>query len=315
MDAFLAALSAMAMLFIVMALGFLGRKIGWFTDNFDSILSKATINIACPAMILSSVLSTAEVPSTDTVLLILGVSLLSWVVIIALAWGLPLLYRVPKNTRGAHQFTIAFGNTGFVGFAVVDAILGGNAVLYASIYCIPYNLLMFSVGMVMIASSGDKQVPRKQKLKNIGRNLLSPVMFACVIALFLLLFHVTDPNGIIGNTCELLGQMTAPAAMLVIGSTIAKFKFKDILTSPSSYLTTLLRLLLIPAVMYVVGSFFIADPFLLAVLVLIAGMPVANVGTMMCLMYGGDLATMSRCTFLTTVLSLITIPLVCAFVL
>lgn len=315
MEAFLNAESAMATLFILLALGFFARKSGMVDDSFDTTLSKVVMNITCPAMILNSVLSSTEASSTDTILQILGISCITYVGVLAAAWILPLLYRVPKRSRGPHRFTISFGNTGFIGFAVLGAIMGGQSVLYASIYNIPYNLVMFTVGTAMMASSGDTKMSRADRLKTVGRSLVSPVMLACVVALFLALFHVTDTGGVAGKTCAMLGQMTPPASMLVIGSTMAKFDLKTMLGNASAYVTTFARLLLVPVIVYFVGSFFTTDAFLLASLVMVSAMPVASMGTIMCLTYGGDLTTMSQCTFLTTAFSLVTIPIVAAFVL
>ncbi len=315
MEAFLNAESAMATLFILLALGFFARKSGMVDDSFDTTLSKVVMNITCPAMILNSVLSSTESPSTDTILQILGISCITYVGVLVAAWLLPLAYRVPKRSRGPHRFTISFGNTGFIGFAVLGAIMGGQSVLYASIYNIPYNLVLFTIGTAMMASSGDAKTSRVDQLKTVGRSLVSPVMLACVVALFLALFHVTDTGGVIGKTCAMLGQMTPPASMLVIGSTMAKFDLKTMLGNASAYATTFARLLLVPVIVYFVGSFFTTDALLLASLVMVSAMPVASMGTIMCLTYGGDLTTMSQCTFLTTALSLVTIPIVAAFVL
>ena len=75
-------------------------------------------------------------------------------------------------------------------------------------------------------------------------------------------------------------------------------------------MSSFFRLIVAPALVYVLGACRIQDPYLLATLVLVAAMPAAALGTVMCLTYGGDLVTTSQCMFLTTVLSLFTIPLV-----
>ncbi len=315
MSAFLAALEAMAMLAIIIVVGYILRKVKWTNDKFDTTLSKLTIQVACPALIIGSILTCTELPSMQIALQILGVSALAWVPMLLVAFVLPYIYRVPKCSRGVHQFTLAFGNTGLIGFAVLNTMLGNDAVLYASIFNIPYNVAMFSVGMIMMSSSGEKEVSRKEKLRDLRRNLISPVMIACVVALLLLVLRITDANGIIGQASYLLGQMTAPAAMLITGSSIAKFKVRDMVNDWRAYLTMLGRLLLMPVIMYFVASIFALDSFVVAVLVLVVAMPVASVGTMMCLLYNGDLKAISRCTFLTTILSIASIPLVSVFVL
>ena len=130
-------------------------------------------------------------------------------------------------------------------------------------------------------------------------------MLASYAAMALALLHITD-NGPIGQTCSILGGMTVPAAMLIIGSTLAKMPVREMLFDGWSYLTTLIRLIVVPVGVYFVFGLFVSDPYLLAILVLLAAMPA--------LAYDGDTRTMSRGTFLTTVFSLITLPVIALIV-
>jgi predicted permease len=313
MDTLLNAGSTMIILFIVIALGYLARKLEMIGDAFDSSLSKIIMNITCPATVLDSVLSNSNLPDNGVIGQVLFVSFVTFVPVIVLSLILARLYRVPEEQRGGHAFTITFGNVAFVGFAVVGAILGTQAVLYASIYNIISSLLLYSVGAWMIARSGSIKLSRREQVKYVLKNLFSVAMGSCVLALILALLHVND-FGIIGKTCSFLGAMTAPAAMLVVGSTLAKYKLGTMIRSPWAYVTTFARLIVAPALTYLTASFFISDPYLLATLTLIAAMPAAMMGTVMCLMYGGDILSVSQCMFLTTLFSILTIPIVTACV-
>lgn len=314
MDTFLNAESTMVILFIIIALGFLARKLNIMGDAFDTTLSKVIMQITCPAMILNSVLSNPNLPDNQTIGMILLISCVTYVAVFVVALLLPRLMRAPKNSIGVHEFVIAFGNTGFIGFAVLGAILGEQSVLYAAVYNIPYNVLLFSVGTIMMTSSGSIEVSPEEKRSNIIHSLISPVMIACMVALVLALLHISD-FGIVGKTCSMLGAMTPPAAMLVIGSTMAKFDLQTMFGNARSYVTTFGRLMIVPLVVFYVGGFMTTDAYLLAAITLVSAMPVATVGTIMSLMYGSDLTTMSQCTFLTTTLSLVTIPVITLFIL
>ncbi len=309
MEAFLSAESTMAVLFITIVLGYAARKACITDDDFDASLSKLVMTITCPAMILDSALSNTSLPDNSVVLQLLLASLATFVPVALLALLASRLYRVPEPQRGVHAFTIAFSNTGFIGFGVVSAILGADAVLYASIYNIAFNLFAFSVGAWFMARSGSKRKTREEQLAYVRKNLASPAMIACVVTLALALAHITD-FGVIGSTCDLLGAMTAPASMLTIGSTLARYQVAAMIKNGWVYVSAALRLLVVPAVTYFTAMPFVGDPFLLATMTLMSAMPVAALGTIMCLTFGGDLNTMSQCTFVTTVLSLLTIPLV-----
>jgi predicted permease len=198
----------------------------------------------------------------------------------------------------------------YLPIVVVGAIIGSNAVLYASMYNIVFNLIIFSFGAYFVSASGTVQVSTRERMQSMLEHLRSPAMIACVVALVLALLGITDTEGIIGRTCDMLGAMTPPASMLVIGSTLAKYNFKEMLSNWRVYPTALLRLVGVPAIFWIVGSFLTNDMYLLGVLALENGMPAAALGTMFCLTYGGDLKTMSQGMFVTTILSVITIPLI-----
>lgn len=309
----------MLILFTVVLLGALARKFHLMNDAFDALLSKLVMTVALPGMILNSVLGNTNLPDSSTILMLLAYSTVLYFFICLFAWVfVRVMYRgVPKPAQGAHAYLISFGNTGFIGFAVLGAIMGNDAVLYGAVYNIPYNVFMFSVGMLFIASTGAEGVaakkPLKEQVKAIGKQLVSPCLISCFIAMFLALFGVTD-SGYIGQTCNLLGQMTVPAAMLVIGSTLAKQPLKQMVNDGWSYLTSFMRLAGVPLLIYFIGGIFIHDPYILAVIVIESAMPAASSGIMMCLAYGGDTMTMSRGTFITTILPIVTLPLLALLV-
>lgn len=313
MSTFLNAEAIMLVLFIAVALGYLARKIHMVDDDFDNKLSKVVMNITCPSVVLSSVLNNPNLPESIVIWQILGVSVVIFIPVIAVALIVPRFYRVPELQKGGHSFSIAFSNVGLVGFAICDAILGSESVLYIAIYNIVCNPVLFSVGAWMISKSGTVKLSRKEQLHYVRKNLVSPVMACCIAALILALLHITD-SGVIGQACELIGNMTPPAAMLIIGSTLAKYKIKSMLTNGWAYCSAFMRLIVVPAIVYCVGGLFIPDPYQLASLTLVCATPAAMMGMTMSIIYGGDLTSLSQCMFLTTIFSVVTIPLVAVFV-
>lgn len=309
----------MLILFTIVLLGAIARKIHLMNDDFDTLLSKLVMTVTLPGMILDSVLSNTNLPDSHTIMMMLVYSTVLYVLVCLFAWiFVRLVYRgVPRPAQGAHAYLISFGNTGFIGFAVLGAIMGNDAVLYGAVYNIPYNVFLFSVGMLFIASTGSDgaaaKKPVKEQVKAIAKQLVSPCLISCFVAMFLVLFGVTD-SGYVGQTCNLLGQMTVPAAMLVIGSTLAKQPLKQMVNDGWSYLTSFMRLAGVPLLIFFVGGIFIHDPYILAVIVIESAMPAASSGIMMCLAYGGDTMTMSRGTFITTIFSLVTLPLLALLV-
>ena len=318
MDVFLHAASQMAILFILLIVGLVARRLRLMNDRFDTMLSQLVMKVALPAMILSSVLTNENLPDAQTILLLIGCSVVAYTIIILIAELVPRLYRGKSPaSKGTHSFIIAFGNVGFIGFPVLSAIFGPSAVFYGAVYNIPYNIALFSIGEAMIKrrDSADRpHVGMRERAKAIARTLANPCMAACVLSIVLALAKVTDVGGIIGTSCSYLGQLTVPASMLIIGSSLAKMSLKSMVSHLTPYISALFRLLVVPLLVFTVFRFFIDDSLVLGVLTVSSAMPVASVGTMRCLVHGGDVDTMMRGTFLTTVLSLLTIPLIALLV-
>ena len=132
----------MLILFTVVLLGALARKLHLMNDAFDALLSKLVMTVALPGMILNSVLGNTNLPDSNTILMLLACSTVLYFFICLFAWVfVRVVYRgVPKPAQGAHAYLISFGNTGFIGFAVLGAIMGNDAVLYGAVYNIPYNV-------------------------------------------------------------------------------------------------------------------------------------------------------------------------------
>lgn len=323
MEAFIHAATQMGILCAIAICGFIARKKGMMTNDFDAKLSTLVMTFCCPALTLNSVLSNTSMPGTDVIASLFGYSFAIYAVSVIFSFlFVRYLYRgIKPATKGAHAFIICFPNVGFIGFAVIASLFGNDAVLMAAVYNIPYNVFLFSVGMLFISrtgtrertSDGERSKSRKQEIKAICKCFYSPVMIASYLAIILAMLHITD-SGPVGTAINMLGNATIPIAMLITGSSLAKMPLKEMFNDAWSYLTTFMRLIAIPLVIFLIFNQFVEDKTMLAIMVVLAATPTATVGTMMCVSYGGDLNTMTRGTFLTTVLSLITIPLIAMLV-
>lgn len=317
MDIFSHAAFQMIELTLLAAAGVIARKLDFMNSAFDTMLSRLVMNFSLPALMISSVLNNTGLPDFATIMRILGFSMLAYVLMMVVSYLVPRLYpNLEPATRGAHSFMMGFGNTSFVGLPILNAIFGPAAVFYGVINSIPFGIFVFTCGEAMIKQGGaPKAAPSlKRRVKRVLRNLMNPAMIACIVALVLASLGITDNGGLAGNTLNYIGQMTVPASMLIIGSTLATMSPKEMLSHAKPYVTSAMRLLVIPIVLFVVLRPFIDDPLILGVIVVGAGMPVASMGTMMALMYDGDVKAMSQGTFITTVLALGTIPLLAVLV-
>lgn len=212
---------------------------------------------------------------------------------------------------------LMFGNAGFVGFPVVGALFGHEAILYAAIANIPGNLLQFSAGVSMFArfagASGEEGRVRgwRHALAELERLVTSPTLVSSVALLLLVLAGVSD-LGPVGEALSTVGQFTTPAALFIVGSSLARYPLAEMFGNWRAYLVALCRLLVIPLASMVALGPLGLDGVMLGVVVVVSGMPVVTSGTLYCLRYGVDVEPMIQATFLTVVGSVASIPLVIA---
>lgn len=299
---FLHIVTQMLMIFGIVLVGLFAAKRNLWSGEIDRKLSVFIMNISMPALILASVMG-QDLAFENAELVSLGiVAVLSYAVLLGAAFVIPILWRVNASRQGLLRFMLAFGNVSFIGYPVCDAVFGPKAVFCASVLNIPFNLLIFTIGVACI-NGGKVKSAFSPKL------ILSPCVVASLIAVGIAIGRISVPAPI-GQWFHLLGDMTTPCALLIIGSSLSNIPVRDMLGNRFVYAVSLLRLIVLPlmvgAVLRLCGiSIFVSD-----VATVLSAMPIATNGMMLCLQYGKDERVMTQGLFITTLLSVLTIPLV-----
>jgi malate permease and related proteins len=226
---------------------------------------------------------------------------LTFILLLILGLAVIKLLRVNKAQAGVYKFMAVFGNVVFMGFPMVATIFGSGAVFYASIFVNPIGIMMFSLGIVL--TSGGEEKPKIDYKLFVNAPLVSSL-----IALVIYLLSIRFPTAVT-DSLDLLGAMTAPGAMLVIGSSLADIPLREVFDNWRVYVVSLTKLLVGPVLVWLVLKNLISDPMVLGIAVITAAMPIATTATMLSLEYGGDYALASKGVFISTALSLLTIPL------
>ena len=298
----------MIKLFLILIVGYCCQKWRVLPEGSQAALTRLVLYVTTPCMILDSVFSSEGLPDAETILLIFLVSLACYAVAALLAAGAVRLLRIAPGKRGVYAAMMIFSNCGFIGYPVVQTIFGDDAVFYTSVFNIPYNLLIFTLGVWLMQRDCARSSGGDQKMKLKLSDLLSPCLVASALAIVLALTKWSAP-GAICDTVGMIGNITTPVSLLVIGISIARQPLKNMLGSPRLYVLAVLRLMVIPAVIWAALRLFVADALLLGVAVVVFGMPVATMVPMLAGEHGADDTDAVRGVFLTTVLSMITIPL------
>lgn len=315
MDGIIGIFAQMVILFSIIAVGYVAKRTHFMTSEFDQMLSKLILNIALPSMIIGSVLVAETLPDLKDILLTFGISCASYLVVIIIAYLVTWTMRIHAGNRGVFKFMLCFGNVGFIGFPVLSAIFGQETLIYATIFNLPFNVLVFTVGIWFLSQDSDVEAlgeSKKAKTARSWRMFLTPAIISCAIAIAFALLGVHDVP-VVGEAFETLGSLTTPAALLIIGSSLANMSPRELIGGPKLWIASLFRLMIIPLVVWGLFHFVVESPVLLGAIVVISGMPVATNGTMLAYQYGGNARTMAQGTFVTTVLSLFSIPLLVQF--
>jgi predicted permease len=292
-------ITQMAILFLILAAGYAANKFRIMTADSNKLLSKLVVNIAMPCTILSSVLSGHVTATGIDAAFFMLLSFGAFALVFILCVPLPGLLRVPKADAGLYRFMVAFGNVGFMGFPVIQAIFGPGAVFYVTLFNIAFSVLCFSVGIIMVSGKGEKVS---------AKLLVNPTMIVSILTVVIFYTKLQIP-AIFTDTIDLVGKMTTPSAMLVIGSTLACMPFREVFNEIRVYPMTAVKLLVVPVLTWLVMRFFVTDHLMLGVLVALSAMPTATNATMLSMEYGGNEQLASKGIFLTTLFSVVTIPL------
>lgn len=294
-------INQMVQLFLVIGLGFFLRRRGSIDDAFYDRLSKFVLNVTMPFMIIGSVLKSGTGISLDTVSVVC-----SCVILIALlpaaAWILTMLLPVKKENRGLYIFMIMYPNVGFMGFPLMKSIFGDSSVLGTAVINMCFNVSLFTLGRMVM--SGERMGKGSFRISA----LLSPGIIASLLAVLCYLVKLPCPS-VVTDSLNLVGSMTTPLAMLLIGVILAKLPVKDILGDVRVWMFSVLIQLLIPAALYPVMKLTISDELIRGITLIIAAMPVANSAVLFASEYRKDDLFAAKTIFVSTVISIVTIPL------
>lgn len=295
-------ITQMLMIFGIVIVGFLAAKRNVWAGDLNRHLSVFVMNVTMPALILASVMGEGlELENSELASLGL-VAVASYVVLIGTAYLVSGLWKVNRSRVGLLRFMVSFGNVSFIGYPVCDAVFGPKAVFCASVLNIPFNLLIFTIGVSFINGKSIKSAFSP-------RLVFSPCVVASLVAVSFALLRIQTPAPI-GQWFHLLGDMTTPCALLIIGSSLSNIPVRDMIGNRFVYSVTALRLFITPMILALTLRALPIDPFVADVAVVLAAMPVATNGIMLCLQYGQDERVMTQGLFLTTLLSVVSIPAV-----
>ena len=330
----------MVSLFLLMLTGYLANRSGVIDKTFESKVSRFIVNISLPATILNAV--TGSDMAHDQEMLPIFVAAVSIFLVAHVV-----CHFIQKIIRWnpTYELMLNYSNLGFMGIPIISTIYGGEYVLHVSIFMMTFNLSLFSYGVYLLSKDDAKNKPtvpasnsERLSAKNTAaaavsevqaaapensgsqkstgfsvKKLLSPGILSAFLAIGIYLLDIRLPQHAV-SLFSTVGTTTTPLAMIVIGSTLAGVKFSTVFTDKELYLFSFLKLLVLPMITFFVLRFFIKDRTLLEISTILSGCPIAGNVSMLCMEYNRDVTLVSKGICISTLLSMISIPIVSALV-
>lgn len=302
MDAFLSVILEVAVILILILVGYFTVKKGMFTKESLGSITSFLLYIVTPCLIVSSFLS-AESGKLDGWTLLLAAVLPALSIVISIAVSYLFFRREPLGRRRVLRFSTVFCNVGFMGIPLVEGIVGSEGVLYGSFFIAVFNIFCWTYGYVMMGGG-------KVRLKAL---LLNPGVIGIVIGLPLYLLDVPVP-ALIERPIELISALNTPLAMIVVGGYIAQVKLRAFVSDLAVYKMAVLRLVVAPLLYLALVWLLRPDETLLMSTVIQAATPVAANCVLFAVQYGSDAELASKSVAVSTALSVVTIPLLTVLV-
>lgn len=286
-------------LFIAMIAGYICKKSKILDSKSTKSLSGILTYITNPCLILCSLQMEY---TTDTLIVASKIFILSAAIHAALAVVSPLIFINNKNhkSRSVYSFALTYANCGYMGYPIMMAIFGNEkGLFYGVIFTTVFNLFNWTHGIIVMNPEKGK-LPWKKLLYN-------PALISVIASMTLFLTRTMLPPTV-KEGLSMLGDMTFPLSMLIIGSLLADMKLIKILSHYSVYLFSILKLLIIPAVMLIIATLFDLPQYIAITGITMCASPTAANTAVLAEVYDNDSALAARLVGVTTLFCLITMP-------
>lgn len=294
----------MLSLLIMIGAGFLAARTGMMDDHTNSHISRLIVNIFNPLLVFASAANSIGLIPMQKLILVGLIAVGMFAVFIIVGMILAPLFERDSMQRRIYQLMFVFSNLGFIGIPVVSSILGSQYVVYVTEFMLVYTVIFYTYGVALM---DGKFSPSSLK------SMLNPGTFFSVAALLIILFEIRLPD-FIRSAATYLGNATTPLALISVGFSLANSDIRRILTNGKLYIFSAVKLLILPLLLLPLVRLVTNDASLTAVCMVIFGMPVGNMPLMLGTQKGIDCTNCSAAIILTTVLCVLTIPILMAIV-
>jgi len=284
------------MLMWLLGVGVFLAKKGWLCERTQDDISKILTFVVIPCQIIISM------PKERSFDVLQRFAIAGTVVVASYIFGIILssfmFKKHPDDTRVVLRYATIYANHGLMGLPLVQAVFGSEAVIYAAICIVTYNVVTWTHGIIMMGR-GDSKLSLKA--------IINPGIIGFTVGMILFLGNLQLPTSI-NSAVTSIGSMLTPLAMIMVGAQMSKTNPLSAFQDKKLYIISFMRLIFIPGLVMLVLFVLGVDPVLQTSMVILVGCPTAAFISIFSQMYRRDMETAAKSVLQTTLLSVITLP-------
>ncbi len=291
----------MIILFSIMIIGFIAAKLKYMTPTLNANISRLLSFVTSPLQIISSVIKPGSHPiSNIDTLKLTGIAFAMYIILAFIAMVIAKCMKAEKKQSNCYRYMFIFSNIGFMGYPVIDALFGEEYRFYATVFILMFNLFCWTYGITLMTGEKFRVNPVM---------LLRPIVLAAVFAyvLYFTKLGMRCPQ-IVYDVSKRVGDTTSTLAMLIVGCALAYLSPKEVFGNWRTYVFLIFKMILFPIAAWSILRLIITDRLVLGIITIIVSMPIATNSTIICYQFGGDEKLASSGVFLSTLLSVVTVP-------
>lgn len=293
----------MLALLLMIGAGYFVTKKGMMDEHTNNQMSDMIVNIFNPLLMLASASNAVGQISMDALMLAICIAAGMFAVFIIAGSILSPFFEKDRQQRKIFQLMFVFSNVGFIGIPVISSIFGSEYVVYVTEFMLVYSFVFYTYGIALMDGRFSAA-----SLKS----MINPGTVSGLLALGIMIFEVQLPE-FLKTTVTYLGNVTSPMALVAVGFALAGSDMKKIFGQPRLYVFSVVKLLALPLMMLPLLRLVIRDTELLAVCMVMFGMPVGNMPLILGNQKGLDVTACSAAIILSTVLCVLTVPVLMLF--
>lgn len=293
----------MLALLIMIGAGYFVTKKGMLDAHTNNQMSDLIVNIFNPMLVLASAANSVGQISLAAMKLAGIIAVGMFLAFIIAGMVLSPLFEKDRELRKIFQLMFVFSNVGFIGIPVISSIFGAEYVVYVSEFMLVYTMVFYTYGIALMDGKFSKDSLRA---------MVNPGTIAGLLAMAVILFEIQLPE-FLNTAVTYLGNVTSPMALVAVGFALADSDIKKVFCQPRLYLFSVVKLLVLPLLLLPLLRFAVGTSDLLSVCMVMFGMPVGNMPLILGNQRGLDVTACSAAIILSTVLCLLTVPVLLLF--